>query len=41
VVELAKMDEVNKTVRNEEANEFFKLMKHNEYSMVDLEENTC
>jgi hypothetical protein len=35
VVELAKMDEVNKPVSDEEANEFLKLMKHSEYSVVD------
>jgi len=35
VVELAKMDEVNKPMSDEEANEFLKLMKHNEYSVVD------
>jgi hypothetical protein len=35
VVELAKLDEVNKPVSDEEANEFLKLMKHSEYSVVD------
>jgi len=35
VLELAKMDEVNKPVSDEEANEFLKLMKHSEYSVVD------
>jgi len=34
-VELAKMDEVNKLVSDEEASEFLKLVKHDEYSMVD------
>jgi hypothetical protein len=29
------MDEVNKPVSDEEANEFLKLMKHSEYSVVD------
>ena len=35
MVELAKMDKVNKLVSDEEANEFLKLMKHSEYSVVD------
>jgi hypothetical protein len=35
VVELAKIDEVNKPVSDEEAKEFLKLMKHSEYSVVD------
>jgi hypothetical protein len=35
MVELAKMDEVNKPVSDEEANKFLKLMKHSEYSVVD------
>ena len=35
MVELTKIDEVNKPVNDEEANEFFKLMKHNKYSVVD------
>jgi hypothetical protein len=29
------MDEVNKLVSDEKASEFLKLVKHNEYSMVD------
>jgi hypothetical protein len=29
------MDEVNKLVNDEKASEFLKLVKHNEYSMVD------
>jgi hypothetical protein len=29
------MDEVNKLVSDEEASEFLKLVKHDEYSMVD------
>ena len=33
--ELTKTDEVNKPVSDEEANEFLKLMKHSEYSVVD------
>jgi hypothetical protein len=35
MVELAKTDEVNKPVSDEEANEFLKLMRHSEYSVVD------
>jgi hypothetical protein len=35
MVELAKTDEINKPVSDEEANEFLKLMRHNEYSVVD------
>jgi len=34
-VKLAKMDEVNKLVSDEKASEFLKLVKHNEYGMVD------
>ncbi|XP_073268737.1 uncharacterized protein [Populus alba] len=35
MTELTKTDEVNKPVSDEEANEFLKLMKHSEYSVVD------
>jgi hypothetical protein len=35
MVELTKTDEVNKPVSDEEANEFLKLMRHSEYSVVD------
>jgi hypothetical protein len=35
MVELTKTYEVNKPVSDEEANEFLKLMKHNEYNVVD------
>jgi len=34
MVELAKTDEVNKPVSDEEANEFLKLMRHSKYSVV-------
>jgi hypothetical protein len=33
--ELAKKDEVNKYINDEEANEFLKLMKYSDYSIVD------
>lgn len=33
--ELAKKDEVNKYINDEEASEFLKLMKYSDYSIVD------
>lgn len=35
MVELLRMEEVNKSVSDEEVNEFLKLMKHSEYSVMD------
>jgi archaellum biogenesis ATPase FlaH len=41
MVELVRMEEVNKSVSDEEeVNEFLKLMKHSEYSVVDQLKNT-
>jgi hypothetical protein len=35
IKELAKKDEVNKYINDEEASEFLKLMKYSDYSIVD------
>jgi hypothetical protein len=40
VVDAIKDMEINKPVSEEEANEFFKLMKHSEYGRA-TEENPC